>query len=92
MSVFSVICIALTLENLKGIFYKILILIKNININVCCFQIITNQTNYFPKRKQIKVTMFIDFKVINNMTKIYNINYYLLNNTYNNHYYRKNCL
>jgi len=27
-------------------FYKILILIKTKNINVCCFQIITNQTNH----------------------------------------------
>jgi len=27
-------------------FYDILILIKTKNINVCCFQVITNQTNY----------------------------------------------
>jgi len=28
------------------LFYEILILIKTKNINVCCFQMITNQTNH----------------------------------------------
>jgi len=28
------------------VFYEILILIKTEYINVCCFQIITNQTNH----------------------------------------------
>jgi len=38
--------ITLTFENYKRcLFYKILILIKTKNINVCCFQVITNQTN-----------------------------------------------
>jgi len=27
-------------------YYKILIVIKTKNINVCCFQVITNQTNH----------------------------------------------
>ena len=32
---------------MNGVFYyEILILIKTKNINVCCFQLITNQTNH----------------------------------------------
>jgi len=43
----SALFIALTFENYERCFflYEILILIKTKNINVCCFQVVTNQTN-----------------------------------------------
>ena len=43
----STVFIALSLKIMNGVcFYEILILIKTKNINVCCFQVITNQTNH----------------------------------------------
>jgi len=43
----SALFIAPTFENYERCsFYEILILIKTKNINVCCFQVITNQTNH----------------------------------------------
>jgi len=45
--VFSLFFIMLIFKNYEWcFFYEILILIKSKNINVLCFQIITNQTNY----------------------------------------------
>jgi hypothetical protein len=58
-------------ENYDGIFfYEILILIKSININDCCFQIIINKTN-----------LIYLFQRHNNITKKYNLNFYLFNDT-----------
>ena len=44
---FSAHFIVLTFENMNNVFfYEIQILIKTKNINICCFQVITDRTNY----------------------------------------------
>jgi len=57
---------------MNDIFYEILILIKNVNINVRYFRIITNQNSHIYLLK---------------ITKNYNINSYIFNDINNNHYF-----
>jgi len=46
MPVFPLFLLRQHLKIMNGVFfYEIVILIKTKNINVCCFQVLTNQTN-----------------------------------------------
>ena len=71
--------------------YEIFIFIKSKNINVFCFQIITNQTNNDYLFQFFQKKMIIYFNETNNITKKYNLHPYFFNDNNNNIYYRKSC-